>query len=234
MRYVTFIGFVVSMAALATSSLAIEFARELGIAASSSPSPVTGGCGTLRLNSDSTYENGYGWSYGGNHAPDWGAFAECYPNTGGICALVFDLTQVDQRPGTRMDGYVWMDDGGIPGAVLCLVSDVDPGTIAMWPSVSRHVVPLSSTCCVSGFAWVGYWGNWPGFSPSWYVAADLDGPGGCPKTHIYPGLGVPSGWQNVSVVWEPTAALGLGLESVICHPVATHPTTWGRIKSIYQ
>ena len=73
-----------------------------------------------------------------------------------------------------------------------------------------------------------------GTGPGWWVGADLDGPGGFPYTNIAPGIGFPTGWQDVSVLWGPTQALGIGAEVLPCDPVPTVGTTWGRIKALLR
>ncbi|MFN8549650.1 MAG: hypothetical protein U0527_17190 [Candidatus Eisenbacteria bacterium] len=192
------------------------------------------GCGTPLLHSDDSYEWAYGWAFGGVVPPDYGAFAECYSGDQlAVCSAFFDFTQVGFGPGQLMDVYVWNDEGGCPGVVLCMVHGVNPGGMAIWPDFSRHVVPLDE-CCVSGQFWVGSWGNWPGQYTDWYVGADLNGPGGCSKTNIAPGIGYPSGWNNVSVVWGPTQALGIGCEVQSCAPVAVSKMSWGKVKALYN
>ncbi len=193
------------------------------------------GCGSLNMNADGSYENGYAWQYGAVVPPYYGAFAECYATSGteSICSLVFDLTQVGLAGGQCMDIYVWADGGGVPGNVICNRTNLNPGTIAFWPALSRHVIDLSG-CCPDGPFWVGYWGNWPGGISAWYVGADLDGFGGCPLTNIAPGIGFPTGWTNTSQVWGPTQALGIGCELAPCGAVATRKVSWGRVKALYQ
>lgn len=199
------------------------------------PDRVTerGGCGTLSMNANGTYEGGYGWQYGGVVAPTYGAFAECYAGTGAVCSVVLDLTQVGSYFGQCADIYVWSDAAGIPGNVLCLRTNVTPGAIAYWPTTSRHFFSLDG-CCVDGGFWAGYWGNWPGGSAAWFIGADLDGLGGCPYTNNAPGIGFPTGWTNVSLVWGPTQALGIGVELTDCGSVPTRKSTWGGIKALFK
>ncbi len=195
------------------------------------------GCGPLLLNSDGSYENAYAWQYGGIARPLYGAFAECYSTTGQdwICSVVFDLTQIGNQAGQSMEVYVWADDGGIPGNVMCGPAHFTPGTIAFWPNLSRHVFdPDPNYCCWHGPFWVGYWGVWPGEPAGWFVGADLDGPGGCPMTNIAPGIGFPTGWTNTSQVWGPTQALGIGCELEDCHDSPVEQTTWGAVKHLYS
>lgn len=194
---------------------------------------ATESCGTLLLNADGDYEASFGWQYGGVQAPYYGAFAECYSGSGAVCAGVFDFTTGTPRPRT-LDAYVWEDAGGKPGAVLCVVSDVDPGPIGPWPTASRHSVPFPVGCCVEGVWWIGYWPNWPGGQAGWATTADLSDSEGCPVTNIAPGIGYPTGWQNVSTVWGPHNALGIGAEIIPCEPTPVETTTWGAIKSLYS
>lgn len=64
---------------------------------------------------------------------------------------------------------------------------------------------------------MGYWPEWPQDVQGWFVGADLDGfGGGCPYTNIAPGLGYPTGWNHVSIVWGPTRALGIAAEVTEC------------------
>ena len=90
-------------------------------------------------------------------------------------------------------------------------------------------------CCAEGDTWwVGFWVNCPGQLSPYFVGADLNGPGGCPKNNIAPGIGYPSGWQDVAVAWGPTAAMGIGAEVLPCGPVAIERATWGSVKALYQ
>ena len=192
-------------------------------------------CGSLELNADGSYEGCYAWQYGGVVAPTYGAFAECYTTSGPqtICTAIFDFSQLGSQAGQCFDVYVWDDASERPGNVLCTFPSFQPGPLAFWPSFTRLVVNLEG-CCHDGPFWIGYWGNWPGGFAPWYVGADLDGSGGCPLTNIAPGLGFPTGWTNVSQVWGPTQALGIGCELSPCGPVATQRVSWGHVKALYQ
>jgi hypothetical protein len=167
----------------------------------------------LLLSSDGTYENGYSWSSAGVVPPTFGAFAERYDVAfQPICSIILDLTQTGAQAGQTLDAYVWDSFDGEPGLVISAFVNVDPGPVALWPSISRHVVNTDSDPCPAGEFWAGYWGNWPGTIAGWFVGADIDGFGKTPYTNIAPGIGYPSGWSHVSVVWGPTAALGIGVE----------------------
>ncbi|MEZ4650924.1 MAG: hypothetical protein R3E97_19500 [Candidatus Eisenbacteria bacterium] len=170
-----------------------------------------GGCGDLLMTSDGTYENGYAWQYGGLTPPYFGAFAECYPAVGPVCGVALDLTQTGNADAHNMDVYVWEDDGNVPGPVACVITNVDPGPVAFWPSLSRHLVQVPN-CTATDRVWVGFWGAWLDQLAGWYVGADLDGPtAGCAMSNIAPGIGYPTGWHHVSLVWGPTQAIGIGV-----------------------
>ena len=211
---------------------ASETGRGQGTVGGADPS---GGCGTLLFNADGTYENGYAWQYGGVVPPDYGAFAEQYSTPGlQACSVVLDLTQVGLQAGQTLDAYAWASAGGAPGAVLSVAVGADPGPIAFWPGISRHTIRLPATGNCEDLTWTGYWGNWPGSISGWYVGADLDGFGGCPVTLIAPGIGYPTGWHNVSLIWGPTQALGIGAEVIDCWPIPVRETGWGRIKALFR
>jgi hypothetical protein len=132
-----------------------------------------------------------------------------------------------------MDVYVWDDAFGVPGQVLAVEVDTCL-TAPTFPGFRRYAVPIPAAPCVGDKFWVGLWYNAPDTGAIWYIGADLDGPGGCPMTNIAPGLGFPTGWQNVSVAWGPTQAMGIGAELVPCEPVPTFDSSWGRVKSLYR
>ena len=167
---------------------------------------------TFYLNYDGSAENGFCWQYGGIVPPYYGAFAECYHTDQrlSVCGIELMLTTIPNNPCRPCDLYVWDDNGGQPGNVLSVTTDANPCPVAFWPEVSTHDFAVNYTQ-VSGAFWVGYWGsNFGTGSCDYFIAADVDGPGGCPMTNIAPGIGYPTGWQNVSIVWGPTAALGIG------------------------
>ena len=197
------------------------------------------GCGDLLLNSDSSYEGGWGWQYEGVAPPYYGAFAECYQDPAMVCSAVFDLsTASSDSDDATMDVYLWTDQEGQPGAVQCVLRIVDPGVVDFWPRVSRHVIDLPPDCCSDAAWWVGYWGTWVGAKAGWYVGADLDGGGtyerSCPLTNIAPGLGYPTGWTDVSIVWGPTVSLGIGAMTLPCETTPTTSAGWGEIKVLFS
>jgi hypothetical protein len=192
-------------------------------------------CGTFLLNTDQSYENGYAWSYGGVAPPYYGAFAEGYVYPSGVaCSVILDLTQIGYAAGQTLDAYAWADAAGYPGAVVNVSTGRNPGPIAFWPNLSRHVFPLAFQGVVSDLTWVGYWGNWPGAHAGWFVGADLDGFGGCPVTNIAPGIGYPTGWNNVSIIWGPTQAIGCGGEFIPGGPTVVRQSSWGEIKALFR
>ncbi|MCA9758600.1 MAG: hypothetical protein KDA27_22580 [Candidatus Eisenbacteria bacterium] len=220
------------LAAVSTVAGASEVAHETGMGVGTLIGGSEGTCGDFLLNSDGTYENGYTWSYGGVVAPYYGAFVECYEGPVRVCSVVADLTSLPQGDPYPVDVYVFDDNGGVPGTVIASSLGNDTGGIAVWPDISRHTFSLE-TECIEGKFYVGVWWDASSGADRNFIAADVDGfGGGCPLTNIAPGIGYPTGWQNVSVAWGPTAALGIGTEANPC-PTPTTVTTWGKIKSLF-
>ena len=189
---------------------------------------------TLLIHSDESYESTYAAELEECVPPDYGSFAERYEGSVRVLAIVLDLTQIMWWDSHPLDAYVWSDDGGIPGGVLALVPDYDALWVGDWPQWRRVVVELPSPICTGAEWWVGYWGVWPGWAAHFGVCADLDGPGGgSPMYKIAPGLEWPEGWQDVSVRWGSTAALGIGAE-VDETPSPVVSPTWGEVKSLFR
>lgn len=189
----------------------------------------------LMMHSDGTYENGYAWEADGCVPPEFGAFAERYEGRWEVLQVILDLTSITWPIDPRADIYIWGDDAGAPGSVLLMVSNVPMGYIPQWPWVGRNVIELPEPLCVDADWWVGFWGRWELAGVEFFIAADLDGPGGgFPATKIASGQGYPTGWQNVSVRWGPTAALGIGAEVDSCPPTPVESETWGSIKALYR
>lgn len=201
-----------------------------------------GGCGTYFLqNTDEAYDNGYSIGLGGIAAPDYGSFAECFSGNYEICSIVVDLSRLSTSPtGQTADFIVWDDNSGVPGTVIGISPAVNPGAVATWPSISRHVVPVSVSCTPDNF-WAGYWGNWIGLTAGWFIAADFDN-FGCPLVNWAPGslnsssAAIPTGWGSLG--FEPFFAdgtsLGIGVEANDCGATPTHDSTWGAIKNLYK
>ncbi|MEZ4650043.1 MAG: hypothetical protein R3E97_14890 [Candidatus Eisenbacteria bacterium] len=196
------------------------------------PAPVAEDCGELLINADESYENAYAWNGFAVAPPDWSAFAEFFSGQVTVCALVFDLTQIGLQADETLDAYVWDDAGGEPGPVVSVVTEVAPGPVAYWPEMSRHVVPMAAS--PSGEAWwAGLWSAWPfQEDAAWFVGADLNGPGGTPKVKVAPDLGYTTGWNDVSLVWGPTQAMGIGVEHLTTTP--TSDSSWGDVKSLFR
>lgn len=187
----------------------------------------------LDHNSDGSYENGYAWQYGGIVAPYYGAFAEGYAVENDVCGLQLHLTTVSGIFSNQsFDAYVWDSDGTNPTNVLSITTNLHISMPAIWPEISAHDLDINDAYTY-GDIFAGYWGNWPGLYTGWYVAADLDGFGGMPRTNIAPGIGYPTGWQDPSIVWGPTQALGIGIYSWY-GIVPTHETTWGELKALFR
>jgi len=190
--------------------------------------------GTLVHNHDGSFEYGYNWTYGGCQPPYYGAFGEGYDlGIGKIRCAAYWLAGF---PGFGIaepaDCYVW--NGGVteePGEVLAVITDVHFSGIANWPMVSQHDVDINVD--VLGAFTIGYWANMQGGWDFYVCGADLDGPPGHPWTCIAPGIGFPSGWQDPSIVWGPTSAMGCGVyfES---NPTPAESPTWGAIKEMFR
>lgn len=190
------------------------------------------GANNLLLNYDGTAENGYCWQYGGVVPPYYGAFAECYDFEGGVCGIQLHLTGIGYPCGP-FDAYVWDDAGGMPGNVLGVSTGLNPCPVATWPNISTHDLALTNVVQTSGPFWIGYWANWSNALCGYFVAADLDGFGGCPFTNIAPGIGYPTGWQNTSSVWGPTQSLGIGAWLGWGPINPTRETSWGQVKRTF-
>lgn len=194
--------------------------------------PADTACGELFLHADGTYEHAFAWSGSGVAPPAFGAFAECYEGVSGflVCSIVLDLTQVGGQAGQTLDAYVWQDFQGCPGNVLCVRTGFDPGPIAVWPALSRHVVPLEECCVYAGY-WVGYWGAWPGDEAGWYIGSDAGPSNGCAATLVAPDRSATFGWQLLA----DSGGLGIGCEIAFhCGGVPVETTTWGRVKMLFR
>ncbi len=200
--------------------------------------PRTNPCSgsTLLLNADGSYENGFTWWYGGEVAPYYGAFAEGYDATGSCCGQQWAITtESGMYQGQKADAYIWNSDGCNPTSVINVDYGLSVSTPAIWPSFTLADINTTDEVLAGNF-FVGYWGEWPGAIAGWFIGADLDGFGGMPRTNIAPGIGYPTGWSNVSVIWGPTQAIGIGAYILTGPPppVPVSIQTWGRIKSLYH
>jgi hypothetical protein len=151
-----------------------------------------------------------------------------------VCGLQFVYTTLpEHQAGQTFDGYVWGADGAIPGAVLGLTPGLQPGSIAIWPNHSVHDFAILETP-VDGPFFVGMWPNWPGQRAGYFLAEDLDGPiEGTPLTNIAPGIGYPTGWHDVSVIWGPTWSMGIGAY-VDEDPTPVEGFTWAALKALFR
>jgi hypothetical protein len=222
------------------------FALALPLALLCSPAvPGTGPAGAqsicdgaiLLQHDDGSFENGYGWSGPGSRVPDFGAWAERYESDV-VCSVQFLFIDSGDFQDQTMDVFVWSDESGNPGTVLCVLRDIDPGPIAPWPQISIHDVPIN--CETGGPHFVGFWGEWPGAVHGWYLAADENGSGsGSPRTRIAPGLGYPTGWNHPNVVPFYSGIRGVGIRELalqssgLPEPRGVVPATWGAVKAFY-
>ncbi len=190
---------------------------------------------TVLMNGDDTWENGYAWDGDAVAPPDYGGFAEGYEGTGTVCGMRFHFSSLSgYYAGQTLDAFVYDSDGLNPQNVLSVAVGVAIDPPAIWPQVSVHDVDTADAGVNGGF-FVGYWPNWPGAMLGWFCAADLDGMGGMPRTHVVPDLGYPSGWQDPSVIWGlPTQAMGCDAYLIEGPPpTPVRVATWGAIKSLY-
>lgn len=199
------------------------------------------GTGLLQHDSDS-FTNGYCWRGNGVVPPDYGSWAERY-GAEFVCGVQLLFTQMGNFTGQTMDVYLWESNqvgdpfpGPDPGNVICALPGINPGPIAIWPEISVHEIPV---CCRTGGPhFIGFWGDWPGATSGWFVAADETGDGaGTPRTKIAPGIGYPTGWQHPSAHPAFANCRDLGIREFAgfggCPPTPATRTTWGRIKSLY-
>jgi len=200
------------------------------------PSPLENPCpgSSLLINHDYGFHCGYAWQYGGVVRPYYGAFAEQFDGTGTLCGVQLVLTTLQgYYTGQTLDAYTWDADEGIPGAVLGVTIDLQPGPISIWPDHSVHDFAIEGVP-VDGPFFTGMWPNWPNERAGFFLAEDLDGPiEGTPMTNIAPGIGYPTGWNDPSIIWGPTWSMGIGawLDEGV---TPAECVTWGRIKSLWR
>jgi hypothetical protein len=190
--------------------------------------------GVLFHHHDGSIENGYCWDGLGMGPPYYGAFGEGYDlGPGTVVCGSYWLTQLGHFTGAALDAYVWAGGvSGVPGEVICLVTGTVPGNIPYWPAYGQNDVEIM--CDVTGEFTLGWWADWgPYFTCQWYICADEDGAGGYPWTCILPGLGYPTGWQPVSMIFPDCASLAIGTYFTEVWSPVTSPT-WGSIKVLFR
>ncbi len=197
--------------------------------------PGTDACasGSLIHDHDGSFETGYAWQFAGVVPPYYGSLGEGYDLGRGTiaCGAYWVSGLAGFTPPYSVDCYVWNEGvGSPPDAVLGVVTGLCFDPIPNWPTVVEKDVDLA--IAVTGPFTVGYWGNWPGGMCIFYCGADLDGPPGHPWTCIAPGIGYPSGWQDPSVVWGSTSAIGCGVYFEQATPAESG--TWGAIKALFR
>jgi hypothetical protein len=190
--------------------------------------------GVLIHNHDDTFENVVAWQYSGVVPPYYGALAEGYDLGAGTvyCGVYWVTTVPCYFTGQSADCFVW--EGGVstpPGTVLGATIGVVFESVPDWPGIGVNEIGLNVH--VSGAFTVGYWGNWPGAQCGYWSCADLSGPSGHPWTCIAPGIGYPSGWQDPSIVWGPTASMGIGVYFG-SDPSSIQAQTWGSVKALFR
>jgi len=188
--------------------------------------------GTEIWHHDMSFENGYGWQYGGCQPPYYGSFGEGFDVGPAIveCGLYW-FTNIGYYLERPFDAYLWAGGvAGPPSEVLWLYTGIQPHT-SYWPSCQRNAVEIG--VLVDGDFTIGYWPAIPGDFLHWYCCADENGPGGHPWTCIAPGIGYPTGWHHPNVVFEDCASMGIGATVIeICSPPACR--TWGEMKALFD
>ena len=185
--------------------------------------------GDLLQNHDGSFELAYSWGYR-LQPPDHGSFAEGFEGTGEVTGMAVYLTTANGLSIAEPDLYIWESVDAQPGAVITVVPRAFQSPIAFWPGVSRHDATIEATVSGPFFA-----GLWPNFGDDmYYVAADLNGPGGTPRTKVPPGQDPAPGWRDVNDVWND-GIRSLGIEVYLVRaPTATKTVAWGRVKDLYR
>lgn len=180
-------------------------------------------------NHDGSWEWGYTWGYE-LETPDIGAFAERFRGPGVVCGTAVYLTGIIGMEVAIPDLFIYASDDGTPGQVLAFRARAFVSGVALWPGVSRHTAEINAIVEGDFFAGIQIW---YGDSPP-FIASDLDGPGGYPRTNVPPGQDVPAGWTHPDDVWHD-GCKSLGIEVHLeSAPTSTRNTTWGSIKSLFE
>lgn len=194
----------------------------------------TGECpGELIFNHDYSFENGYAWHYSGTAPPYYGAFGESFDlGCAHINCAVYWFTQVGYYFGYPMDVYLW--DGGVygsPSGVINVLPDVGGLHIDYWPACTENDITFDNY--VTDDFTIGFWADFSSGINTWWVCGDENGPGGHAWTNIAPGIGYPTGWYPVSLVWPGCISLGIGaFVSEDASPPESR--TWGSIKALFE
>ncbi len=193
----------------------------------------------LALNHDGSSESGFTWTYLGIQEPDYGALAEGYPASSGgiVCGIELMLSRWATMNGVgEIDLYVWEydTDADDPGSVLAVTTAVPVSGVAYWPGISTVDLDCQDAVVTEAGFFVGYWPrSFAGVAAEFGCVIDVDGPGGVPRTNIAPGIGYPTGWQNLTVAGYEIAAWGIG-GWVASNPTPIDPTSWGSVKALYK
>lgn len=182
---------------------------------------------------DGSFESSFAWHYGGILAPHYGAFGEAYDlGAGEIECAAFYFTETGAPAGQALDLYVW--EGGItvtPGAILQLQTGLVPPNVATWPAAGRNVFSVAKE--VVGPFTIGYRADFSAQLAAYYIAADLNGDSGQPWTLVAPGAGPGTGWARPGEVWGACRSLGIEVHFTTT-ATPTKPSTWGRIKALFE
>lgn len=240
-------GVLLCLSLLAVSALAEVHSRSLGpgqgiLDGSGRDNP----CGFPRVKGTGFYDNAYAWDIWMNQDPPYyTSFAEYFTGESPeVCGVILDMTKPGAYPPVLIDVMIWDNaSGDVPGNVLSITTNVDPGPIATWPNITRVTVPLDYPAYPTGAWWAGFClvGRYQYDYPTYYIASDqtTQPAQGRPYTNIPPGWGYPDGWNPVEAIWGYTSNLGIGILAHTMQPAATPMPagatgSWGRIKNLYK
>ena len=204
----------------------------IGLSAACSSLSVATVCEGVPLlkNFDGTWESGYCWGYQ-LEPPDIGAFAEGFDGPGIVCGMGVYITGVLGMEVAEPDLFVYADEGGNPGQVLAFKDRAFVGGAGLWPSVVHYTAYIGALVDADRF-FVGvqlWWGDCPPF-----IVADLDGPGGRPRTNVPMFQEALPGWTHPDEVWHD-GCRSLGIEVYLePFPTPVVETSWGSVKSLYR
>ena len=187
--------------------------------------------GALSFNADGSYENGYTWQYGGVVAPNYGAFAECYAGNGRSarsCSISHKSAATTASAPTSTSGPT--QECSKRNVSACIPT-WDPGGRVFWPIDIAKLSCSPTVAASTGPSGPATGGTGPA-PPLVGSSVPISTSAVCPYTNIAPGIGFPTGWNNVSIAWGPTQAIGIGVKNHrLRFGADSEVDAWGGIKS---